>query len=286
MPWIVYFIAGGGTFLPGTGLIAIAIISRAIFHRRWIAFLSIVIAIVGMTMVAISAEAIAWWIYGVWITIGLLWFLRGTFASRRLKRILDTGALAATFTAAAIAASFQLRPTVPPGPSSRIYVIGDSISAGIGSKGESTWPELMAAEHGVEVINLSRAGSTISAATRRLQSSPLGDGLVVLEVGGNDILGHATADQFGKDLDALTNQVHGNGRRIIMLELPLFPFDNAYGLEQRRVARKNEIRLIPRRHFAKILAAPGATLDGIHLSETGRLAMAKMVWEVIGPSFR
>jgi acyl-CoA thioesterase-1 len=109
---------------------------------------------------------------------------------------------------------------------------------------------------------------------------------VVLEVGGNDIIGHASADQFGRDLDALAIEIRGPGRQVVMLELPLFPFDNAYGLQQRRIASKYGFTLIPRRYFAKVLSLPGATIDGIHLSATGQHAMAEMVWGFVGPSLR
>jgi acyl-CoA thioesterase-1 len=78
--------------------------------------------------------------------------------------------------------------------------------------------------------------------------------------------------------------VQGPDRELVMFELPLFPFDNAYGIEQRRIAAKYGIRLIPRRCLAAILASPGATLDGIHLSNTGQRALAALVWEVVGPA--
>jgi lysophospholipase L1-like esterase len=66
-----------------------------------------------------------------------------------------------------------------------------------------------------------------------------------------------------------------------MLELPLFPFENAYGLEQRRVARRHHLTLIPKRFFLDVLRIPGATVDGIHLSDSGQRKMAEMIWSFI-----
>ncbi|MDB5357353.1 MAG: hypothetical protein JWN24_3806 [Phycisphaerales bacterium] len=286
MPWIVYFIAGGGTFLPGSGLLVLAVAGRALVARRWVGALTSAMAVVGIVLVAISAEAIAWWVYAIWTAATLAWFLRGTFRSRRVKSMIDLSELAVTCSAAAIAISFQVRPTLPPAAFSRLYVIGDSVSARIGSKGGGTWPGILAAEGHAQVIELTRAGSTISDATRHLQSQPLADGLVLLEIGGNDMIGHAGADQFGRDLDTLAQQVRGPGRQVVMLELPLFPFDNAYGIRQRRIASRYGILLIPRKYFVEVLAAPGATLDGIHLSAAGQHRMAQMVREMVGPSLR
>lgn len=286
MPWIVYLIAGGGTFVPGAGLLAVAVVSRAISMRRWLRVASAAMAVVGVALVAISAEAIAWWIYWIWIAGTLIWFLRGMFRSRGLKWVIDLGGLAIILVAAAIAFSFQFRPSLPPAAFPRLYVIGDSISAGIGTEHGSTWPKIVGAEHGVKVVDLAHAGATIADATRRLQSEPLGDGLVLLEVGGNDMIGHADPEQFGRDLDALVRRARGRNRQLMMLELPLFPFDNCYGIQQRRVASENGCMLIPRRCFAQVLAGPGATLDGIHLSATGQRLMARMIWEMVGGSLR
>ncbi len=119
-----------------------------------------------------------------------------------------------------------------------------------------------------------------------MKSEPLGDGLVLLEVGGNDMIGRASPDQFGRDFDALVGQARGKNRQLVMLELPLFPFDNCYGIQQRRVASKNGCLLIPRRCFTQVLAARGARLDGIHLSATGQRLMAQMIWEMVGGALR
>jgi acyl-CoA thioesterase-1 len=285
MPWIVYFIAGGGTFLPGTALLALAVAGRVIFVRGWVRALPTAMAVAGIVFVAISAEAIAPWVYLIWIAATLAWFVRGMLQNRGLRSMIDLAELAVTCFAAATAISFQLCPALPPAAFGRLYVIGDSVSAGIDGNG-GTWPGVVRAEHRVQVIELARAGSTLSDASRHLQTEPLSDGLVLLEIGGNDVIGHAGADRFGSDLDALARRVCGPGRRVVMLELPLLPFDNAYGLQQRRIAARHGILLIPRKYFAELLAAPGATLDGIHLSATGHRRMAQMVWEMIGPSLQ
>jgi len=285
MPWYVYFIAGGSTFLPGAGLIALAVTCRSFFRRRWVEVLSIAMAVVGIVLVVISAEALPRWLYLLWIVLNLAWFLRDAFKNRRFRRAIDIGILAVTFFCVAIAISYRMRPSLPTAAFAQLYVIGDSISAGIGDEHGTTWPGIMQADHQVKVINLARAGSTIGDATRHLNRDSLADGLVLLEVGGNDIIGHTSADQFGANLEALAKKVCP-GREVVMLELPLFPFDNAYGIQQRRVASLYKIHLIPRRYFVGVLDAPGATLDGIHLSAIGHRRMEQMIWGIVGPSLR
>ena len=59
---------------------------------------------------------------------------------------------------------------------------------------------------------------------------------MLIELGGNDLLGRTDPARFGQNLDALVRLVQGTGRAVVMFELPLPPFTNAYGIEQRRVA--------------------------------------------------
>ena len=66
-----------------------------------------------------------------------------------------------------------------------------------------------------------------------------------------------------------------------MFELPLFPFQNAYGSAQRAVAAKHGVHLLPKRYFAAVLGAEDGTLDGLHLSQKGHDAMAEIMASVI-----
>ena len=70
-----------------------------------------------------------------------------------------------------------------------------------------------------------------------------------------------------------------------MFELPLPPFANRFGLIQRRLARKYDIILVPKRSFVGVLTRPGATLDGIHLTRQGHAWMCEMVWEAVEPAY-
>jgi len=66
-----------------------------------------------------------------------------------------------------------------------------------------------------------------------------------------------------------------------MIELPLFPFQNAFGMAQRSAATKHGALLLPKRYFASVLGMENGTLDGLHLSQEGHDAMAKIMVSVI-----
>lgn len=71
------------------------------------------------------------------------------------------------------------------------------------------------------------------------------------------------------------------GRTLVMFELPLLPEMIPYGRAQRRLAKKYDVCLIPRRFFTKIVSGSDATSDGLHLSEIGARRMATLVTEVL-----
>jgi len=184
--------------------------------------------------------------------------------------------------------SFQMTPTPEPATPREIAVIGDSVTAGAGKLPNSKrWPGLLAANHNLTVHDHSRAGETTGSALARIRRGEfrIESPVVFLEIGGNDVLGPTTLRQYEKDLDQLLAEVSSPDRQVMMLELPLPPFYNGFGLAQRRLARKHSVLLAPRRIFLSVLAAEESTLDTIHLSGEGQRRMAARVWQLVRPAF-
>jgi acyl-CoA thioesterase-1 len=114
----------------------------------------------------------------------------------------------------------------------------------------------------------------------------LEDGVVLLEIGGNDLLGSTSDEEFAVGLESLLQTVCRPGLQVVMFELPLPPFRNAYGRIQRRLAGQYGVALIPKRVLADIITQPGATLDSIHLSPLGHQHLADLVWPALAGAFR
>jgi acyl-CoA thioesterase-1 len=121
---------------------------------------------------------------------------------------------------------------------------------------------------------------------------PTADGLVLIEIGGNDLLGATSAREFERDLDALFSRVCGSAgaspsrRTVVMFELPLPPLSNEYGRIQRRLTNQYGVQLIPKRVLMAVLARGGGTLDSIHLTDEGHEQLAAAVWNVIRPAYQ
>ena len=161
-----------------------------------------------------------------------------------------------------------------------IYVIGDSISAGIDDK-EKTWPDVLGDLSQLKVVNLARAGATVEIATYQTKRITVSNTLVLVEIGGNDLLGSTDRRTFYRQLDQLLEELKGKDSRIVMFELPLLPFWNSYGSDQRMLAKKYGAVLIPKKYLVNAFAGKGNTIDGLHLSQKGHDELAKALCGLI-----
>jgi acyl-CoA thioesterase-1 len=139
--------------------------------------------------------------------------------------------------------------------------------------------------HGVEVQDHSQMGAKVRTMLRKTEGLQLGAGLVLLEIGGNDLLGSTSARDYEADLEKLLSTLSGPGRTIIMFELALPPFANEFGRIQRRLADRHDVHLIPKRVFVSVLTADRATVDSIHLSRHGHEVMTETVWGLIQSAY-
>jgi acyl-CoA thioesterase-1 len=109
--------------------------------------------------------------------------------------------------------------------------------------------------------------------------------LVLLEIGGNDLLGEVSAERYEAGLSKLLAAVRRPGRVVVMLELPLPPTYNAYGRIQRRLAQRYRALLVLKRVLLGILQQGDTTLDTIHLAQEGHERMADAIWSVVKAAY-
>jgi lysophospholipase L1-like esterase len=177
-------------------------------------------------------------------------------------------------------APYHRRPSIAIRKGQTIYILGDSISAGAGTK-ERCWPSVLADVAPLSVANLAEPGATTRSAIKQAQHITKPNSVVLLEIGGNDVLGGGDAVAFRSSLDSLVSSLCSRGHQVIMFELPLFPFRNAFGKAQRNVAAKRGAVLLPKRLLARVLGLEGGTLDGLHLSQKGHDALARRIAELL-----
>jgi lysophospholipase L1-like esterase len=254
-------------------------VAGGVVAARWRPTLGAGLVWSGLVLALVSAVPIHPLVYAILLLCGMVWQVSRLRATRvqsyaaMILLIVVTGVSGLSVSSRS-ASGLDL-------PRNRaVYVLGDSLSAGLGPSMEGTWPQLVALEQNLSVSNLARPGATLATGVFQARAIPDGAATVLLELGGNDLLGGATPAGFRADLRALVLAVAGRERRVVMFELPLVPFQNEYGRIQREVSSQYGVTLLPRWILAGAVALPGHASDGLHLSARGHSWVAARVGEL------
>lgn len=287
LDWFLYHVASGHAWFSGLVLIAVAV-SIAAFTASIPWRVVGILLLVGALLVVVSATPMPWYAYLLLGVVTIAWIIVESRRGKRSHRRLCI-ARSAIVTSIAIACVLEvpnhLQPRLEPQQHARLGVIGDSVTAGIGENEAVTWPTLLACRHSIGVHDVSEMGATLVSAIKQAEQLRREDSVVVLEIGGNDLLGGTSVSEFDDSLNALLKRVCIPGRTVVMFELPLPPTFNSFGRVQRRLARQYGVVLVPKCVLMGVLTAPDATLDTIHLSQHGHDQMAEAVWSVVGGAF-
>jgi acyl-CoA thioesterase-1 len=282
-PLILYFVSGESLY-SGTALLIFTAVSSSWlslpYLRRvrnlaaWIGLLMIFMACPPFPWIADAAVGIA---FGMWYSI---WNMKSTTV---FVRNACSAALVILLVALTISElPHRNLPVIAGVQDNHLAILGDSISAGLDSRVPS-WPLILVRRFGVPVKNLSRVGATTEDAIAAAASLTAEDHLVLIEIGGNDLIANVPSMTFEKNLEALLRRVSGSERTVVMFELPLLPHKISYGRIQRRLARQYGVWLIPKKYLISVIRGSNATSDGLHLTIEGTQRMADLVEAALSP---
>jgi acyl-CoA thioesterase-1 len=282
MTRFAYLFAGGAAFYPALLVILIALIALRFTRNRTAVRVERVVLVIAAVIVVLSAVPIAIWLYLVWalaIVAAVLILGRNDPSGTSIKNAALAAGLVTTITLMGAEAPYRVVPDIPYKSGGVLYTLGDSLSMGADTM-DGNWPALLAGHAGMEVRAFAFGGARVSSALSNVNRVEPDASLIIVELGGNDIFYDTPASVFATNLDAMLEALAGHGAPIVLLELPLPPFYNRFGSAQRRLAAKHGLMLVPRSVFARVLATPGATVDGLHLSNSGHEQLANALWEL------
>jgi acyl-CoA thioesterase-1 len=284
---LVYHLASGQAFFSGAALILAAVACWPRPGRNWLGRIRVWLVVLGVILVVLSATPFPRTIYVALAVITLAWIVAEWSAGFSTRGRRAARACAAVAWVAVVCAElpYHWTPAVPRIAKPVLGVIADSLTAGLGDNDTATWPRILAEQRQVVVRDHAVMGATVASARKQAAELAADETLVLLEIGGNDLLGTTTSGEFERGLETLLDKVCQPGRTAVMFELPLLPIWQSYGLVQRRAARSHEVLLIPKRVLLRILQNDATTLDSIHLTTEGHQRMADAVWGVVHPAF-
>jgi acyl-CoA thioesterase-1 len=288
---IVVLIANGDMFFIGVGTTVVAFILRLWLYNRYAVILLMAAWLVGISLVILSAAPLHPSLYAFWFALCIGARLKignptrtgisgNRWNSNKMKITITAAFAVFSLVICFCELPFHLAKKISDSKNQTIYVVGDSISAGIDKK-EKTWPGVLGDLSQLKVVNLAQPGATLETAIYQVSKISSTNSLVFVEIGGNDLLGKTDRWTFYRQLNDLLKELKNKNAQIAIFELPLLPFWNNYGRDQRILAKKYQATLIPKYILVEAFAGKGNTIDGLHLSQQGHNELASMVFRLL-----
>ncbi len=278
--WMAYFITSGALFYTGVLSIFVFVLLRysrlsgnAVIHS-----ISSVFFLSGVVMVIVSTTPLP--VSGVvffLVSAGFCIIVDSFGKPAWMHRISLLFVLSSTAVLLIVEAPYSFMPRTVVAHD-RIYILGDSLTAGLGEKTVTPYPALLRRMTSLDVVDLSIPGSKIKDGLHMAHRIPGDQHTVLIELGGNDWRrGGKNKDfDYSEGFLQLMEYLSSHGHRVIMMEIPFPPFEYRLAYAQRRIARQYGITLIPKRFLSSVLFLTAhGTSDGIHLTQKGHEAMAR-----------
>jgi acyl-CoA thioesterase-1 len=281
---MVLRLADGTLFFVGLAITLLANLLILRFRVRAVRVVLTMLGLAGVMMVLISGTPLPASAYAGWLAVAAAALITGNAARacRNLRVAIAALVVAGSATFALAELRHQRLPHLAMPHGATVYVLGDSISAGIGTN-EQCWPTVFAERTSLHVVNLARPGATVETAIKQAGGITETNAVVIVEIGGNDLIGGTEPAIFRNQLAGLISSLRQQQHRVLMLELPLLLFQNSFGAAQRSVAAEYGCFLLPKRCFAAVLGKKHGTVDGLHLSQEGHEVMARIIGDVVHP---
>jgi acyl-CoA thioesterase-1 len=143
-----------------------------------------------------------------------------------------------------------------PTATTKILVMGDSLSAGYGIDVEQGWVSLLEEEltknHAIQIINASISGETSSGGNTRLPAllAEHNPDIVILELGGNDGLRGQPLKLLEKNLQSMIDASKKNEAKVLLAGMQIPPnygarYSNQFKELYPKLAKQNQLGLIP-----------------------------------------
>jgi acyl-CoA thioesterase I len=182
-------------------------------------------------------------------------------------------------------------PRVPAlAPGSAVLIVGDSISAGFGIDPAFAWGPKLGERTGWKVISAGVSGDDTAGGNQRLPAllAEHTPALVIIELGGNDLLRHVPEAQIVANLEAMIDAASARGARVVLMAAPKPTAIGAVtGLGAagfyRDIAKRRGALLIEAA-LSSVLSDDGLRLDRIHPNVAGHNVLAQRTVDELRPT--
>ncbi|MFP4295601.1 MAG: GDSL-type esterase/lipase family protein [Halothiobacillaceae bacterium] len=179
----------------------------------------------------------------------------------------------------AACSSPELEPLPPDGV---ILAFGDSLTEGVGAGPDGDYPTRLAELTGRTVINAGVSGQTLGEGLARLPETldRTRPDIMILLMGGNDILRNASPREARDNLEAMITMARDRGVDVVLLGVPEKSLFSSAAPFYEELAETHDL-VFERGLVASLLRRPGYKADVVHLNDRGYAALAERVQELL-----
>jgi lysophospholipase L1-like esterase len=160
----------------------------------------------------------------------------------------------------------------------RIIALGDSLTAGLGAASGDNYVSVLSRRIGRPILNAGAAGDTTADGLARLERDVLARDpqIVIVFLGGNDVLQRRPIDDTFRDLDRIVAAVQSRGAMVVLVDSrpPLVGYQ--YGRRFRRLARERGCVLVAY-ILRDIFTDPSLKADPLHFNARGYAIVADRI---------
>jgi acyl-CoA thioesterase I len=173
---------------------------------------------------------------------------------------------------------FVPTPTFPP----TVVAFGDSLTAGVGASSINTaYPSLLSNWLGLGVINEGVSGNTTANGLARINTIIAYDpDVVILFLGGNDILQRVPLQTTVDNLAEIIRQLKGAGAHVVLVGVHDSTFQSARETAFRNLAQSMDVFYVPNA-LRGILGNRSLMADLVHPNDDGYRLLADRIYKVV-----
>ena len=180
------------------------------------------------------------------------------------------------------------RKVEPLPPGTVVLALGDSLTAGYGLTPEQAWPALLAEKTGWKIINGGVSGDKTGDALARLPSmmDEHAPKLVLVTLGGNDMLRKLPEEQTRGNLARILELVRGRNAQPVLVATPRPSIAGAVFQNlspppfYAELAKEKQVPLLDKA-VPEVLSDPGLKLDQLHPNAEGHRALSGRVFDAL-----
>lgn len=168
-----------------------------------------------------------------------------------------------------------------PPKNNRIVAFGDSLVEGVGSSSGKDFISLVEKKVNTKIINLGKSGDTTTSALARMgEVLSLDPGIVLILLGGNDVLRRTPQSETFQNLETIITKLQENDSVVILLGVRGGILTDSYKDDFKNLAQKHHTGYVSN-VLNDIILDKELMYDGIHPNDKGYEIIANRVAPVV-----